>query len=96
MGGWGSRRGLARAGSCEVVRSSRDPAVWGLWTQSDPCGCWPRCLWGKETVSHETRDVFSPKDVRKPGQLFCLHIVSISSSVLLLAGKPRIVSAICF
>lgn len=36
------------------------------------------------------------KDVRKLGQLFCLHIISISSSVLPLPRKPRVVSAICF
>ena len=36
------------------------------------------------------------KDVGKPARLFCLHVISISSSVLLLTRKPRIVSAVCF
>lgn len=36
------------------------------------------------------------KDVRKRGWLFCLHIISISSPVLPLTRKPRVVSAICF
>lgn len=55
-----------------------------------------RVAHGENKLLATKQKISSSKDVRKPGRLFCLHVISISSSVLLLTRKPCIVSAICF